>query len=235
MLVFAGSSAEFAVNPFSEWLFYTGKLLADPVGRFVSTLHYVRRLIFASTDAEHARSASDIRGIHTALEERRGRAIPALAYRDVLFMNLEYSVRAFPFVFGRDLSVAEKDEIVRDFSVAGELMAVQDLPITFSDYLDIRAERYQAFVYTEWTDRLLRAYSRAIGSFHYRFFLLPVYAGLIAPEIRTILRLRPHPNAWLFKALSYPACRIGLSDIFFSLFLPRRSYEAIKGWGSSPA
>jgi len=190
-------------------------------------------MMFASTPEEYARIAGDIRGIHTALEERRGRVIPAVAYRDVLFMNLEYSVRSFPFVFGRDLSVAEKDEIVRDFSVAGELMAVQDLPVTFSDYLDIRAERYQAFAYTEWTDRLLRAYSRAIGSFHYHFFLLPVYTGLIAPEIRTILRLRPHPNTWLFRVLSYPTCRLGLSDIFFSLFLPRRSYEAIKGWGPS--
>ncbi|MFQ5409956.1 MAG: oxygenase MpaB family protein [Anaerolineales bacterium] len=234
LLVFAGSSAEFAINPAAEWLFYTGKLPADPIGRFVSTLQYVRRLMFAPSEAAYAHVAREIRALHTGLEKRRGQAIPAVAYRDVLFMNLEYSIRSFPFVFGRDLTRNEKDGIVADFADIGELMSVEAMPADFEQYQAIRRERFQAFRYSQWTTKLLEAYRRAIGNFRFRFLLWPVYGGLTAREIRTTLGVQPQLNTWFFRWLSYPVCRTGLSGLLYRIFLPPSLYKAFRGW-SGPA
>ena len=37
LLVFAGSAAEFALNRAVDWLFFTGKLPGDPIGRLFAT------------------------------------------------------------------------------------------------------------------------------------------------------------------------------------------------------
>ncbi|MDQ3244245.1 MAG: DUF2236 domain-containing protein, partial [Gemmatimonadota bacterium] len=40
LLVFAGSAAEFALNRAVDWLFFTGELPRDPIGRLFSTAAY---------------------------------------------------------------------------------------------------------------------------------------------------------------------------------------------------
>ena len=45
--------------------------------------------------------------IHAAVEKKRGRSIPDWAYRDVLFMLIDYSIRSYE-VLERSLSRAEK-------------------------------------------------------------------------------------------------------------------------------
>ena len=35
LLIFAGAAAEFALNRAVDWLYFTGKLPADPLGRFI--------------------------------------------------------------------------------------------------------------------------------------------------------------------------------------------------------
>ncbi len=236
LLNFVGSSAEFAINPAAEWLFYTGRLPADPIGRFAGTLRYVQKLMFAPTATAYAQTAREIRKIHTELEKKRGETIPDISYRDVLFMNLEYSLRAYPFVFGRELLQSEKNLIVQDFQGIGSLMSVPQMPATFDEYQAIRAERYRAFSYSEWTERLLDSYKQTIGAFRFHFFLLPIYRGLVAPEIAATLRLQPHPSTWLFQQLSYPACRTGLGAVLRALILPIRARTALLEWrGERPA
>ena len=96
-----------ALNKAVDWLYFTGRLPADPLGRLFSTVDYARRIVFAD-QASAEKTIDAIAAIHGAVEKRRGQAIPAWAYRDVLFMLIAYSIRAFE-VLERPLTPAEKE------------------------------------------------------------------------------------------------------------------------------
>src|SRR3979411_2621478 len=91
LFVFAGASAEFALNKAVDWLFFTGKLPADPIGRLFSTVEYAKKIIFFSLEEANA-AIDQMKNIHSAVESARGREIPDWAYRDVLFMLIYYSI-----------------------------------------------------------------------------------------------------------------------------------------------
>src|SRR5205823_9158341 len=91
LFIFAGAAAEFALNKAVDWLYFTGRLPADPIGRLFSTVRYAREIVFApKADAEKA--IAKISSIHSAVEKNRGSKIPDWAYRDVLFMLIHYSI-----------------------------------------------------------------------------------------------------------------------------------------------
>src|SRR5690348_1100680 len=94
LFIFAGAAAEFALNKAVDWLYFTGKLPADPIGRLFSTVRYARSIVFSSMDDAH-KAIDTIRRIHTAVEENRGSHIPDWAYRDVLFMLIHYSIASY--------------------------------------------------------------------------------------------------------------------------------------------
>ena len=73
LFVFAGSAAEFALNRAVDWLFYTGKLPADPLGRLFSTAGFAQDIAFVD-EATALRSLERIRAAHGAVERSRGRA-----------------------------------------------------------------------------------------------------------------------------------------------------------------
>src|SRR5688572_9997370 len=94
LFIFAGASAEFALNKAVDWLYYTGKLPADPIKRLFSTITYSRQIIF-SEKQEALQAIDQITAIHSAVEKSRGAIIPEWAYRDVLFMLIHYSIASF--------------------------------------------------------------------------------------------------------------------------------------------
>ena len=94
LFIFAGAAAEFALNKAVDWLYFTGKLPSDPIGRLFSTVSYARRIVFAPME-EASKAIDTIKQIHTAVEKNRGAAIPDWAYRDVLFMLIHYSIAAY--------------------------------------------------------------------------------------------------------------------------------------------
>ena len=53
LLIFAGSAAEFALNRAVDWLFFTGEIPRDPIGRLFSTVRYAQEIVFV--DEETAR------------------------------------------------------------------------------------------------------------------------------------------------------------------------------------
>src|SRR6476660_978064 len=94
LFIFAGASAEFALNKAVDWLYFTGRLPSDPIGRLFSTVAYAKKIVFS--DYESALRAIDqITAIHKNVEASRGTQIPDWAYRDVLYMLIDYSIRAF--------------------------------------------------------------------------------------------------------------------------------------------
>src|SRR5690606_34441914 len=94
LFIFAGAAAEFAVNKAVDWLYFTGRLPADPLGRLFSTVSYARAIIFSEKQAA-IRAIDAMSKIHADVEAKRGTKIPDWAYRDVLFMLIDYSIRSF--------------------------------------------------------------------------------------------------------------------------------------------
>src|SRR6187551_418736 len=136
LFIFAGAAAEFALNKAVDWLYFTGRLPADPLGRLFSTVRYARRIVFSSTD-EANKAIDTMRQIHTAVEQNRGFSIPDWAYRDVLFMLIYYSIASYELL-EKKLSDEENEEVFNVFYRVGERMGLKDLPLTYSNWLPVR-------------------------------------------------------------------------------------------------
>src|ERR1700758_3827645 len=94
LFIFAGASAEFALNQSVDWLYFTGRLPADPLARLFSTVGYARKIIFSENDTA-LQYIDQITAIHKGVEVARGANIPAGAYLDVLYLLIDYSIRSF--------------------------------------------------------------------------------------------------------------------------------------------
>ncbi len=126
LFIFAGASAEFALNKAVDWLYFTGKLPADPLGRLFSTVVYARKIVFSKTEDAN-KSIDLLRQIHTSVEQNRGATIPGWAYRDVLFMLIYYSIAAYELL-EKKLTGAEKQEVFDVFYRVGTRMGLKELP-----------------------------------------------------------------------------------------------------------
>src|ERR1700728_2703146 len=94
LFIFAGSAAEFALNKAVDWLYFTGRLPSDPMGRLFSTVAYSRKIIFSERETAF-KAIDQITAIHAGVEKSRRAQIPDWAYRDVLFLLIDYSIRSF--------------------------------------------------------------------------------------------------------------------------------------------
>jgi hypothetical protein len=179
LFIFAGASAEFALNKSVDWLYFTGKLPADPLGRLFSTVAYAREIVFSELD--HAnRSIDKIAAIHQSVEQARGAQIPAWAYRDVLFMLIDYSIKSFELL-ERKLSEQEKEEVFDVFNRVGLRMNIPDLPTSYRDWLRQRNEHiHENLAKGRLTDDLYLQYKKHLG--YTRFMLLWQVQKLIVPE-----------------------------------------------------
>ena len=180
LLVFAGASAEFALNKAVDWLYFTGRLPKDPLGRLFSTVSYARKIVFS--DQEHALKAIDtIVSIHQAVEQKRGQAIPNWAYKDVLFMLIDYSIRAFD-ILERPLTNSEKEEVYQVFFRVGQRMGIQHLPSNYEDFKTMRhVHLTQNLQYSTFTKDLYKQYKKHLGPI--RYVLLLESQKLICPKL----------------------------------------------------
>jgi uncharacterized protein (DUF2236 family) len=218
LFVFAGSAAEFALNRAVDWLFYTGKLPADPLGRLVSTARFAQDIAFE--DAATARRSLDrIRAAHAAVERERGRAIPAWAHRDVLYMLIAYSERAFELLH-RPLTMAERADLYDAFRRVGEGLAIPELPESYEDWTqDRRKHMERDLAYSDLTAELYRRYRLHLGPWRYET-LLRVQGMLVPGHVRRLLRLGS--CHWLRTSLTaYRAMdRMGLRPLVRRLVMP---------------
>ena len=188
LLVFAGSAAEFALNRAVDWLFFTGKIPNDPVGRLFSTVRYAQEIVFAD-EGTAARTLSRLNAAHAGVERARGRSIPDWAYRDVLYMLVDYSERAHGLLY-RPLSGPERAELYAVFKRVGEGLGIKELP---EDYGAWRADRLthleRDLAFGRHTALLYQSYRRHLGEWRYQI-LLQVQAMLAPERVRRLLRLR---------------------------------------------
>jgi uncharacterized protein (DUF2236 family) len=185
LFIFAGASAEFALNKAVDWLFFTGKLPGDPLGRMFSTVSYARAIVFSENHA--ALQAIDaMAAIHAAVESKRGINIPEWAYRDVLFLLIDYSIRSFELL-ERPLKKTEKQEVFTVFSRVGKRMGLKGLPEDFDQWIRMRHDHlHRNLNNSPFTQDLYRQYHKHLGWLRYRILL--EVQKLVAPQpVRDLL------------------------------------------------
>jgi len=170
LFIFAGASAEFALNKAVDWLYFTGKLPSDPLGRLFSTVRYARKIVFSSMDDANA-AIDMMRKIHSSVEQNRGDVIPDWAYRDVLFMLIHYSIAAYELL-EKKLSDAEKEEVYNVFYRVGIRMGLKELPDNYIDWLPVRESHLMENLQkSNFTIDLFKQYRKHLGAMRYKVLL----------------------------------------------------------------
>lgn len=226
LLVFAGSAAEFALNRAVDWLFFTGKLPRDPIGRLFSTAGYAQGIVFAD-EVTAARTFARIRAAHKAVEHQRGQRIPDWAHRDVLYMLVDYSERAHEML-ARALTPTEQDELYDVFYRVGLGLRIPDLPHTYVEWKADRERHLRLdLLHGEGTAALYAQYHQHLGPWRYQLLLR--IQSILAPEhVRGLLRL--NLAAWLRPLVRlYPVLvRAGLRSIMQQVLMPSSYLSAVR-------
>lgn len=233
LFIFAGASAEFALNKAVDWLYFTGRLPQDPLGRLFSTVSYARAIIFSGKQAA-CRAIDSMSKIHADVEDKRGARIPDWAYRDVLFMLIDYSIRSFE-VLERKMRKSEKEEVFNVFLRVGKRMGLEGLPRTWAEFKWMRLEHLKEdLCYSNYTDNLFAQYRKHLGFLRYRI-LLQVQALVVPQRVRDLLGL---DNTAIIRMLVrvYKWTRIFRLDwILKELVLPSAYKKQIRQLDSVPA
>lgn len=203
LFIFAGASAEFALNKAVDWLYFTGRLPADPIARLFSTVEYARRIVFSGHDAA-LKAIDQITAIHKNVEADRGANIPDWAYRDVLYMLIDYSIRAFE-ALERKLNDNEKAEVFSVFNDVGLRMGIQELPDSYTAWVADREKHLESdLACSNLTYDLYKQYHMHLGSVRYE--ILKKVQSMICPEY--VIRLLPFKEISLFPPI------LGLYKLF---------------------
>ena len=226
LLIFAGAAAEFALNRAVDWLFFTGEIPRDPIGRLFSTVRYAQEIVFA--DGEKARRTLDrINAQHALVEHQRGQTLPDWAYRDVLYMLIDYSQRAYSLLFG-PLSQHQKNELFEVFLRIGEALHVSALPGSYDDWkMDRHRHLVRDLSYSKHTTMLFQSYRRHLGVWRYRL-LMEVQAILVPDEVRRQLHLKSNP---LISGLAHTYGTIGIRQVqsmVHALLIPSRYWTEVR-------
>src|SRR5919112_1758772 len=177
LLFFAGGAAEFAAIRAVEWLFFTGRLPGAPVERFFETVRFAQSVFFGDP-AGATEAVERINRIHRHVEEARGEEIPQWAYRDMLFILIDY---------------AERDSHFGVTLALGRAMHLSGLPTTYAEYKDQRHQQLlEDYARGPLTDELYASYRRALGPLRYRL-LGGGQASVLPEELRDVLGLKPYP------------------------------------------
>jgi len=230
LLIFAGASAEFALNKSVDWLYFTGRLPKDPLGRLFSTVSYARRIVFADTADANA-AIDHITAIHKGVEKARGYTIPAGAYLDVLFMLVGYSISAYETV-ERKMSAGEKEEVFSVFLRVGRRMGLSGLPASYTEFMALRETHLREnLVRSEFSKDLYRQYRKHLGAVRY-FVLLQAQVLLVPDRVRRLLRLSSIPFFYPVVQLYKAARLVRLDKSIKYLLLPSQYREQIFGLDS---
>ncbi|TRO65482.1 oxygenase MpaB family protein [Christiangramia sabulilitoris] len=225
LVIFAGAAAEFALNKSVDWLFYTGQIPSDPLKRLFSTVSYARRIVFSEEKAA-LNAIKKINAIHRNVENNRNSSIPARAYRDVLFMLIDYSICAFELL-ERRLTYSEKEDIYKVFQKVGLGMEIPNLPGNLGDWQIARKTHLKNNqVYSSFSRALFKSYRRDLGPF--RYFILTETQKMVLPS--HVKKLLGYRRSFIMPSLIH-AYKIGkklrMERIFKQMILPGEYKEDI--------
>lgn len=199
LFIFAGAAAEFALNKAVDWLYFTGRLPKDPIGRLFSTVSYARWIIFSEKE-EAIKAIDRISAIHKSVENARGYSIPDWAYRDVLFMLIHYSIASFELL-ERKMTDAEKQDLFDVFNRVGERMGLKDLPRDYQSWISVREEHMENDLQlSEYTTDLFLQYKKHLGPTRYKI-LKEAQLLVIPKKVNDLLQLGRF--SWLRPAVPF--------------------------------
>ena len=232
LFIFDGASTEFALNKSIDWLYFTGRLPSDPLGRLFSTVTYARRILFSDYDGA-LRAIDQITAIHKSVEGCRGARIPDEAYLDVLYLLIDYSIRSYELL-ERKLSESEKAEVFDVFYRVGKRMTLVGLPLNYPDWLIKREEQLTSdLVSSDFTFDLYRQYRKHLGPVRY-WILKQAQLSLMPQQAKPLLRLgRIH---WLLPIVSiYKLFRlVNLQNILKNAVLPPAYIAQVRAMDNIP-
>jgi uncharacterized protein (DUF2236 family) len=225
LFIFAGASAEFALNKAVDWLYFTGRLPVDPLGRLFSTVGYARAIVFSEKQAA-MRAIDAMAKIHADVEAKRAINIPDWAYRDVLFMLIDYSIRSFE-VLERKLTSQEKTEVFQVFNKVGSRMGVRGLPETLEEFNKMRNEHlHQNMLHSKYTDDLFSQYRKHLGAVRYKI-LLETQTLVVPQKVRDLLGFRKNSLLYPLLVLYKMSRKINLDWLLKALVLPSKYKKEI--------
>ncbi|PHN05149.1 oxygenase MpaB family protein [Flavilitoribacter nigricans] len=226
LVIFAGAAAEFALSKAVDWLYFTGRLPSDPLGRLFSTVAYARAIVFAERAAA-LKAIDTITAIHQGVEKKRGAEIPEWAYRHVLFLLIDYSIRSFELL-ERPLTAAEKQEVFDVFYRVGSRMGIGGLPQNLTDWEKMRQEQLHRDLQAgDYSKDLFAQYRKHLGEMRYRL-LLESQILVVPPEVRNLLGLRKYSLLNPLISLYKLSRRVQLDWVLKELILPGRYKKEIK-------
>jgi hypothetical protein len=197
LFIFAGAAAEFALNRSVDWLYFTGRLPSDPLGRLFSTVGYARKIIFSEQNTA-LKYIDQITAIHKGVEASRGERIPDEAYLEVLYMLIDYSIRSYELL-EQPLSVGQKTEVFEVFSRVGHRMGLTGIPESYSQWQVKRADQLSNNLYrSKFTSDLYRQYRKHLGPARY-LLLKQAQVLVVPPAVNQSLQLGKTP--WLLPVL----------------------------------
>jgi hypothetical protein len=226
LFIFAGAAAEFALNKAVDWLYFTGRLPADPLGRLFSTVSYAQAIIFSEKETA-LRTIDAMSTIHAGVERKREAKIPDWAYRDVLFMLIDYSIRSYE-VLERTLTRAEKVEVFHVFNRLGERMKLSGLPETFEQWETMRQQHLaENLQHSTYTDDLFRQYKKHLGPIRYRI-LIDTQTLVVPQRVNEVLRFKRSRLIGPLLSLYKFSKSISLDWLLKNIILPARYKKEIK-------
>ncbi len=225
LFIFAGAAAEFALNKAVDWLYFTGKLPSDPLGRLFSTVSYARKIIFEENE-KALKTIDTIASIHKGVENKRGKHIPDWAYRDVLFMLIHYSIASYE-VLEHKLSPLEKEDVFDVFYRFGKRMDLQGLPSNFTEWEKVRMyDLDHDLKKSDFSIDLYKKYKKHIGAFRYRL-LIEGQILVVPQQVKDLLDLRNFsllsPGLSLYKL----SRKLKMDGLIKSIMLPSQYKKEI--------
>ncbi|GEC79486.1 oxygenase MpaB family protein [Flavobacterium aquatile] len=229
LLIFAGSAAEFALNKAVDWLYYTGKIPTNPLERLFSTVEYAQKIIFQEEQMALA-TIDKITQIHQGVEKSREQSIPDWAYRDVLYMLIDYSIRSFE-ILERKLEIKEKEEIFDVFMKLGLRMNLKNLPINYNEWIiDRNIHLKNDLEKGKFTIHLFEQYKKHLGSF--RYFILIQIQQILVPKIvyNKLFTTSYFPTILVINLYKFSKA-LKLDNLLKSILLPGKHKQEIANIG----
>lgn len=225
LFIFAGSAAEFALNKAVDWLYFTGRLPADPIRRLFSTVTYARKIVFS--EQQIAEQAIDkITAIHSGIEQARGATIPDWAYRDVLFMLIHYSIASYELLEHK-LTGKQKGDVYEVFYRMGVRMGLKDLPQNYQQWLPVRDQHMEHDLEkSNFTVDLFKQYKKHLGPIRFKI-LKEAQVLVMPPKVKELLQFKTYsllkPAVPLYKLSRI----IKLDSLVKRVLLPNEYMEQV--------
>lgn len=225
LFIFASAAAEFALNKAVDWLFFTGRLPADPLGRLFSTVTYSREIVFSTTAKSH-RVIDTMARIHREVEEKRGIRIPDWAYRDVLYMLIDYSIRSHELLHS-PMSLPDKEEVYDVFRRVGARMGLIGLPSDYEGWVISREHHLREDLrYSDLTAELFSRYRAHLGPIRYQVLLM-AQSLTVPPSVRHMLRLRKYVLSGVLVKMYKIFDRMGVGEFILKAILPTQYVDQV--------